>query len=162
LKWNVIEQVGHVECGRREFETDELRFHFNMKDLPEVPDVLLLSNVLAYLPCPQETLKELLSYGCNHLLIDETPFIVGEGDRLTVQKVPEYIYKASYPAWFFNETKTLKTIESFGYHLITDFDCKYSYSPDGAVGYYKGFIYDKRQTELESTTISEKTSPGNP
>jgi hypothetical protein len=71
---------------------------------------------------------------------------VGQNDRLTVQSVPAYIYKASYPAWFFNEEKLVKTIEAFEYGIITDFDCKYSYSPDGAVGYCKGFIYDKRRS----------------
>ena len=32
ITWNIIEQEKFVECGKKEFETEELRFFYNIED----------------------------------------------------------------------------------------------------------------------------------
>jgi hypothetical protein len=48
----------------------------------------------------------------SYLIIDRTPFIEDEVDRLTIQKVHPRIYSASYPAWFFSRQKFMNFVRS--------------------------------------------------
>jgi putative methyltransferase (TIGR04325 family) len=87
-----------------------------------------------------------LSHRISHVIIDRTAFLANDRERLTVQHVPDSIYPASYPAWFFSETKFTAAIESAGYSLTADFPSTVDdYSPEGGKGYYKGFIYEIRK-----------------
>jgi putative methyltransferase (TIGR04325 family) len=144
LEWTVVEQSAHVACGREYFETQELRF-FETIDQALVlrPNTLLLSGVLQYLPEPHALLAECLAHQIRHVIVDRTPFLRSDRDRLTIQHVPEWLYPASYPAWFFGETRFLRLFESAGYRLVADFPGADNYSPPGDAAYFKGFIFEK-------------------
>ena len=148
LEWLVVEQPAHIACGRKNFESDQLRFYNTLEECAagHQPNALLLSSVLQYLPNPYEVLQKLLSHRISHVIIDRTAFLANDRERLTVQHVPDSIYPASYPAWFFSETKFTAAIESAGYSLTADFPSTVDdYSPEGGKGYYKGFIYEIRK-----------------
>ncbi len=146
LEWSIVEQPAHVERGKSYFEDEILRFYRN----PEAcmaqrqPNTLLLSSVLAYLPDPYGTLAQLLSLGIRHLLIDRTPLLVRDRDRLTVQHIPDNIYHASYPAWFFGETHLLSAFEAGGYRLIAEFPGSDIVRPNDENAFFKGFILQKK------------------
>ncbi len=147
IEWSIVEQPAHVICGREYFEDKELRFYETVEDClsHHDPDTLLLSSVLQYLPDPRETLARLLRLGLRNLILDRTGFLDGDRERLTVQTVPERIYPASYPAWFFNETILTALITGSGYDLVADFrrmDHDHRLPP-AERAYYKGFIYEK-------------------
>jgi putative methyltransferase (TIGR04325 family) len=146
LEWLVVEQSAHITCGRKHFESDQLRFYNTIEECKVVhqPNALLLSSVLQYLPDPYEILQKLLSHRINHVIIDRTAFLVSGRERLTVQHVPDSIYPASYPAWFFSETKFTAAVESAGYILAADFPGTDDLSPEGEKAYFKGFIYERR------------------
>ena len=145
LRWNVVEQERFVECGRRYFEDDRLRFY---RDIDEClkgrkPGTILLSSVLQYLEKPYELLAKVLEFRFEVVIVDRTPFL-GEGDdRITVQKVPPEIYDASYPAWFFNLERFLSFF-SAGYELMADFETA---DRSNIPSTYKGFIFRLRQDE---------------
>jgi putative methyltransferase (TIGR04325 family) len=145
VTWCIVEQSGHVACGREHFEDPELRFYETIEEClaQHDPNVLLVSGVLQYLPAPYATLGQLLQPGVPHLIVDRTAFVGAAGDRLTIQTVPEWIYSASYPAWFFEEEKFARTIESAGYSLVAEFpgDDQASLADDQV--YFKGFIYER-------------------
>jgi putative methyltransferase (TIGR04325 family) len=66
-------------------------------------DTILLSAVLSYIEKPHDLLERIIDLGFKNIIIDRTPIFLGDTpDRLTVQHVPPHIYKARYPAWFFN------------------------------------------------------------
>jgi len=114
LSWNIVEQKHFVACGQKDFADSELKFYESVAEClaNESPNVVLLSSVLPYLEDPYGVLEELIQRRIPYMLIDRTPVLTtGDGDRLTVQKVPSTIYRASYPAWFFNREK------------LTDFLC---------------------------------------
>jgi putative methyltransferase (TIGR04325 family) len=146
IEWLVVEQSAHVVCGRKNFESDQLRFYHTVEEgmAAHQPNVLLLSSVLPYLPNPYETLQKLLRHRISHVIIDRTAFLASGRERLTVQHVPDSIYPASYPAWFFSETTFTTAIASAGYHLVADFPGMDNLSPEDEKAYFKGFIYERR------------------
>lgn len=126
LTWCIVEQEHFVQCGKERFETAELKFYYNIQECLKTnkPNVILLSSVLQYLKNPYEWLDQFLDLGADYIIIDRTPFIDQELDLLTIQNVPESIYKASYPAWFFSTAKFDDAIRK--YRKIANFDSGYT------------------------------------
>lgn len=122
LTWCIVEQKQFVEFGKAGLEDDVLKFEYTVEDALEKNDsnVLLLGSVLQYLQDPYTWLKKFRDKKIPYMLIDRTPFIQGSVDRLTVQHVPERIYKATYPGWFFSEQKFMETILK-DYSLIASY-----------------------------------------
>ena len=144
LQWSVVEQPAHVECGREHFESGELHFFDRVDECiaRHRPNVMLLSGVIQCLPEPYAMLRSLLAHRVRHVIIDRQAFLAGGRERLTVETVPEWIYPASYPAWFLNEARFVAEIAAAGYSLVTDFEGADRVSPAGDSGYFKGFIYE--------------------
>lgn len=144
VTWCIVEQPHFVECGRQHFENEQLRFYYSVEDCLEhhSPNVLLLSGVLQYLEFPFKLLEKLLSCRVSMVIIDRTAFVESENDMLTIQNVPEWIYKASYPAWFFNEKNFLSRFQC--YERLGSFN---SFCDKDIVlnrinrAYWKGFIF---------------------
>ena len=145
LRWSVVEQPAHVACGSRELADERLSFH---ADIPSVladgqPDVLLLSSVLQFLPDPHAFLDEALSHRIKYVMVDRTFFHSGAQDRLTVQHVPAWIYRASYPAWFFSEPG-FRAHFSAAYELVANFPAQDKPVITGNYVWAKGLIYRLR------------------
>lgn len=145
LRWNIVEQKKMVECGKKYFETDCLKFYFNIDDCIEEqnPDLILLSSVIQHIEKPYDLLKKIISCGLEFIIIDRTAFVKGDKDRLTVQKVSPKIYKASYPAWFFDENKFLNCFKG-RYKIVEEFE---ALGKDNAniTSRYKGFIFRRKK-----------------
>jgi putative methyltransferase (TIGR04325 family) len=147
VRWNVVEQPDFVKIGKETFQNEILRFFDTIgncyKATDEI-DVILFSSVLQYLENPYDILKEAVEKKAEYIIVDRTGFILRRGeerrDKITVQKVPQHIYKASYPCRFFNESKFVKFFSDNRYKLVADFDAldKINYPSK-----YKGFIFEK-------------------
>lgn len=140
LRWSVMEQPAHVACGRADFANEQLRFHLTIDECLQAgrPNVLLLSSVLQYLPKPYEFLAETLAHGFNHVIVDRTAFLRADRDLLTVQHVPEWIYPASYPAWFLSETRFRSSFAA-RYEFVFEFAGADTVQPEAGEAYFKGF-----------------------
>lgn len=112
VRWSVVEQPPLVEAGRREFTAGPLRFYDSLGACcaTEQPDVILLSSVLPYLPAPHGLMADISGRAFSHVIIDRTGFVRRGRDRLTVQRVPPSIYRASYPCWFFDRATLLRPL----------------------------------------------------
>jgi len=110
LEWSVVEQPSFVACGKEHFENDELTFFADIAGcLPRrQPTVVILSGVLQYLPEPYAFLPELLQSRFPTIVVDRTLFREEATDRLVIQRVPPFIYPASYPAWLFSRPRFLE------------------------------------------------------
>lgn len=140
IKWGIIEQKNFVECGRKHFEDDKLKFFYSLDEClkHQDADLALLSGVLQHIERPYELLEELMNKNFKYLIFDRTTFNKGDKDRLSVLKISPRIYPASYPCWFLNESK-FKKILSRKYILIEEF---FGFeNREGAVPLFKGFIY---------------------
>ncbi|MDF2453911.1 MAG: hypothetical protein K0S26_3415, partial [Bacteroidota bacterium] len=143
LKWSVVEQKHFVECGQKEIAEKHLSFYHTIGEAlqHQKNQVLLLSSVLPYFKEPYELISTLLKYRFKYIIIDRTAFIEGETERITKQVVPSFIYKASYPAWFFNEKKFIAAFNK-DYDLINSFDSGFDPKEpleDQVISYRKGF-----------------------
>lgn len=148
LKWSVVEQKHFVDCGKNEIEIDSLRFYYTVDEALQTqkPHVLLLSSVIPYFEKPYELIELLLTYNFEYIIVDRTAFIEGAEERITKQIVPEFIYKASYPAWFLNEKKFVDAFLT-KYNMLSDFSSAFDsdgVQEDGARVYRKGFYFRRK------------------
>lgn len=126
LNWCIVEQPNFIECGKEFFESDQLKFYYTLDEclLNEQPNVLVLSSVLQYLDKPYDWIAEFIKLDIPYIILDRTPFMDNDNDILTKQVVPDEIYRASYPAWFFNKKNIIEALSS--YDLIASFNNEFS------------------------------------
>lgn len=120
IEWCIVEQAHFVDCGKENFENEHLKFYYTIEEclLKHKPNVLVLSSVLQYLENPYQWIELFIKTDIPFIILDRTPFIDSENDILTIQNVPENIYKASYPSWFFDKKKLISTFSN--YSLIAE------------------------------------------
>lgn len=123
LSWNIVEQEQFVECGRQEFADGHLAFYRDIKECTDAGpiDLVLLSSVLPYIERPYDLLEQVVRLGCEFIIVDRTPLLDEGADRITVQRVPAEIYRASYPAWMLSRQNFLAAF-SANYEIIAEFD----------------------------------------
>ncbi len=144
VSWNIVEQPHFVETGKRYFSDERLHFYKSVDEClqHETLNVLVLSSVLQYIESPYELLDMLLSKGIEFVVVDRTPFHKKPYDRISVQRVPSWIYNASYPSWLFHKEKMLAFFQSKGYEIIEVFeDVVDGEGPDYI---FEGFIARKK------------------
>jgi putative methyltransferase (TIGR04325 family) len=109
LNWYVVEQPHFVTCGQQFFEDEQLHFRNTVEEVLSETDVHLLfsSCALPYIEKPSEFIANWLTQKIKYIYLDKIPF-VSQADRITIQKVEPYIYKASYPSWFFNRQQFIQ------------------------------------------------------
>lgn len=144
LSWCVVEQKSFVEIGSRYIADSSLSFHLTINDAVSktLPNVILLSSVLQYLPNPSQVIRNVALVGADAIIIDRTPFLLKGSDSIVkVQHVPKQIYPASYACWFFSPDYISDLMRSFGYILTEKFDALDRLS-DEAI--WKGLIFEKQ------------------
>ncbi len=143
LRWLVVDQPLHVQHGRADFQTEELRFFESSHEVfaKHRPTVLLLSGVLPCVPEPYELLDQLLAAALPYVIVDRTFFLTRDDDRLTIQHGPYEIYPGTYPAWFLSERRMRATFAAHGYELLVAFDGFDQVAPEDEAAYTKGFIF---------------------
>ncbi|MGZ3882633.1 MAG: methyltransferase, TIGR04325 family [Bacteroidia bacterium] len=151
IKWNVIEQSGFVESGKKIYPKNEIGFYNSIEEYNETntaPDVVILSSVLQYLETPYEILGALINLKPKYVIADLTVFSPEiSADILTVQHIAKEYYgkKMSYPCWIFSEKKLRDTMEK-GFHLLIG---EKAYT--GAINFesktyhYSFFLFEKKE-----------------
>lgn len=151
LKWNIVEQTHYVRVGKREFESESLRFYDTVDIASQVspPQVVLASSVLQYLSDPDTVLKSFVSSEAEYIVIDRTPFAMDGRPHISTQLVPSSINSSSYPLRLFTEIQLKAPLLPY-YDEIASFP-----AVDGTLGYgslkavFKGFIFKKKKVIKE-------------
>lgn len=145
VSWHVVEQAHFIEKGKRFIEDDILKFHSSIGESVTVisPNVILLSRVAQYLPCPEWLFNQINSIDADILLFDRTPFTAAPLDTICIQHVPSNIYKASYPMWLLSRVKLLGQLSNWRVHESFA-------SPEGSVTsdagiefVFSGYIFER-------------------
>lgn len=120
VKWGVVEQTNFYKIAKEEVENENLLFFDSYQKCMEqiCPKLILISSSLQYLENPDNFLNILNNSFVDYIVFDRTPFSVSE-NFITVQTVPETIYKASYPCWIFNKDWLLRILSN--YEIINEF-----------------------------------------
>jgi len=145
--WNIVEQNNFVRIGKKDFESEHLKFYETIGDVlkEKKVDVILISSVLQYLENPDSFINSLIDFNLPCIIFDRTSFIKNEDTTLTVQNVPKTIYNASYPTWFFNEKKFLNKFKA-KYTVVAEFEAyvgSKKFIDNKIEAYDKGFILKK-------------------
>jgi putative methyltransferase (TIGR04325 family) len=145
VRWAVVEQAGFVRLGREKIAAPGLSFHATLAEAVAVTgrQLLFASSVVQYLPDPAAFLDEALGSGFDYVLFDRTAFHQGPRDRLTRQQNPKSLYRASYPAWFFNEPQFLARCNRT-HELVYAFDGRDRVWLSRGRPYYRGFLFKRR------------------
>lgn len=148
LNWCIVEQGHFVKEGKDQFEENNLHFFYDVDSCLEKYKInfLLLSSVLQYIEKPYLTIENLLSKNIEFILIDRTPVMLTNSDRLTIQKVPSYIYNAKYPAWLLSENNLINYFSS-KYDLIFEEELLDSINLDNAK--YKSYFFRLKKQNFD-------------
>lgn len=141
--WCIVEQQHFVNEGIKSFEDENLHFFYSIDGclLKYKINVILLSSVIQYIEKPYELLEEIISKEFDYIIFDRSLFIEKDTDRLTIQKVPKKIYKASYCCWLLSESRFLSLFKD-KYDLVYDFDINERINIKSL---YKGFLFKKKK-----------------
>jgi putative methyltransferase (TIGR04325 family) len=146
--WNVVEQESFVKCGKENFANNELFFFKDLEEckIQQKSDFLLLASTLQYLEDPFDFIDTVIKLDFQYIIIDRTTFIDNYRHQLTIQNVPDSIYKASYPCWFFNYNKLIERFKSH-YEEVSDFNSmeEVTINIEGYKGYCGGCILERKK-----------------
>ena len=122
VTWCVVEQKHFVEIGKKEFETDTLKFEYTIAEAVQKyqPNVVIISSVLQYLENSYNVLDEIVKQGIPYLWIDRTPFSQHNKDWILKQIVDRRVYEATYPVTIFSLPKFLNYIQQH-YNIVAEF-----------------------------------------
>jgi putative methyltransferase (TIGR04325 family) len=143
LHWSIVEQKRFVECGKRDFENEHVKFYDDLEECfrEKRPDAILFSSVIQYMEKPYALMGKVQSLGFEFILVDRTPILEKGDDRITVQRVPPEIVPASYPCWFFSREKFLDAM-GIRYRLVEEFEG--FDKADVKDSTFKGFIFQRK------------------
>jgi putative methyltransferase (TIGR04325 family) len=125
VRWSVIEQPHFVQAGRKHISDTHLVFYESIVESlhDTLPNVVLISSVLQYLPEPWLIFEQLLDLGAELVIVDRTPFLAqGSSELIKLQIVPNTIYAARYPIRYFIKADLIAKAGEYGYRIISDFD----------------------------------------
>jgi len=123
VTWSIIEQKHFVACGLEYIQDEQLQFFESINECiaHKSANVVLLSSVLQYLPEWESDLELILQTRIPVIIVDRTTFVQRGAERITIQRVPNKIYSASYPCRFFSEDEFISLFNNGGYRLIEKF-----------------------------------------
>ena len=145
LRWHVIEQAAFVQCGKANYESEQLRFFDSLEAAASVakPDVVLFSSVLQYLDDPYDILSRSMKLQPAAIVVDRNPVYGGAEDAFTIQYVPPDIFPARLPFRIFGEHSIARHVAS-AYREVLRFN---AIDPNMTAGLidvrFCGFLFEK-------------------
>lgn len=166
ISWRIVEQPHFVAAGLELFrEHPSLSFYNSLEEAVKdwMPDLVLFSSVLQYLPDFQAVLHRAQACGCRYIFIDRCLCFKQEtaSHRYCAQQVSEAIYPASYPVQIFNRRELLEPLAA-EYDLLDEF---LSYPDEihlekpSATALYQGWFLQRRNLPA-SVEMQSKTQVG--
>lgn len=148
VKWCVVEQPHFVEFGKKELQSNELKFYYNFQECLSENTIkaMLLSSVISYMQDPYKLLAEIARLNLEFIVIDKTLLTGVASDLICKQEVREPIYEASYPCWLLSKEKLIKFM-TVNYDLLREFNpysTKQFIKTAGQEAVFSGLIFKKR------------------
>jgi putative methyltransferase (TIGR04325 family) len=138
-EWTVLETAEMCEAMRS--TGIPVEYVSDADHLPNDFDVVMMSGVLQCLTEPYDALRQFGMKG-RYAILNRIPLI--DRDRITIQRVRNTSYAASYPAWFFNRQVFMHEVSRFADIVmrwdVTE-DCVYL---DGRRVCFQGMLIERR------------------
>lgn len=145
--WTVVEQPRFVAVGSTEFATDRLRFAVSLEqaETGRPVDVILCSAVLQYVEASRELLRKFTQTTAKFMVLDRVLIHDGDSDLLTLQIVPDWIYRAAYPCWVFSRSLLLSRLAE-SWVVVEEIPAleTRAVTESGRAIYWTGFVLQRR------------------
>lgn len=142
VAWNIIEQEHFVDFGRKNLESNNIRYY---KSLNEVNgyNIVLFSGALQYIENYLDILNNIFASGVKYIITDRIP--ISDENRICVEYVHEPIYEAAYPVYVYREDDFIDMFERAGYRLESEWikNRNYAYIANDKLIYEKSFFWMK-------------------
>lgn len=144
-EWRIVEQEKFVAIGKSEFTNKILSFYNTIEQAnKDGVDVVLFAGSICYVKNPYDFMAKAKLIKAPYIIFDRTPITNEMKDTFAVQKVPNYIYKASFPIRNFNYNNIVKFFVD-EYELIEEWIC--NLQPDVNTT-AMGFIFKRRTDRI--------------
>ncbi|MDO8652465.1 MAG: methyltransferase, TIGR04325 family [Undibacterium sp.] len=143
VRWSVIEQAHYVSAGREHIQDNTLRFYTSVDDClaENKPNAILLSSVLEYLPESISYYLDIVGKSkAEIIIVDRSPVAFDQVEKITVQKVPRQIYKATLPCRLISSKRLIDLLKALNYELVIQYP---SIGGSGSNFSYQGFIFKR-------------------
>ena len=135
VRWTVCETEPMCDAGSRNFANDELSFVSSLESVPSA-SLAVASGSLQYLEHPIATFRELADRA-PYVFVDRLPLTARSKDRLTLQKVPPWLYRSACPAWFLSADTWQREIDG---RLVYSWDSDERWQLGGEKVPLRGFL----------------------
>jgi len=147
VQWCVMEQPHYAATGKAQLEDGVLCFAGSAEDAARHGpfDIVIFSSVLQFIQNISEFLRPILALKPAYILIDRTPVIAGNIDRISIQKqgIGSRVVHSSYPLRLMTEQSIYSAIGP-DYRLFSQFDALDE--PMGGIGWradFRGFLFKR-------------------
>mgnify|MGYP001173443099 CR=1 FL=1 len=139
IQWKVVEQKPIVKVAKKLKIGKNLNFYTQIQQVIKYKvDIILFSSVLQYIEFPYKILDKVIKKKINYILILRTPFHQMP-DQIRIQKIPKYIYEATYPVRILNYSFFLQYMKKNNYKIVKKINTQEMIDNIK----YKGFLFKK-------------------
>lgn len=135
VRWTVCETPPMCDAGARNFANDELSFVSSLESVSSA-SLAIACGSLQYVEHPIATFRELADHA-PYVFVDRLPLTVGSKDRLTLQKVPPWLFRAACPAWFLSADTWQREVDG---RLVYSWESDERWQLGGEIVPSRGFL----------------------
>ena len=123
INWDIVEKEFIFNLGNSMnfYKNHKIKFYKDIKDIKNIPDVIIVSGSLQYLDEPEKKMKELSSLGAKYIILDRTQFLKKSGISkiLTIQRWNSFGKILETACWILSKKDIYDNIN--GYEMINEF-----------------------------------------
>jgi len=119
IYWNIVEQSKFVEYGKRNLQTDSLKFFSSLNECLNYKKMncVIFSNSLHYLENYYQILDKMKKKKISYIFLDYLPLSKYKKNKIFVQNISKKIYNSSYPIHIFSKKIFLDEVKRLNFKV---------------------------------------------
>ena len=119
IYWNIVEQNRFVEYGKRNLQTDSLKFFSSLSKCLNYKKMncVIFSGSLQYLENYYQILNEMKKKNIAYIFIDNLPLSKYNQNKIFVQNIYKKIYNSSYPIHIFSKKTFINEVKKLNFKV---------------------------------------------
>ena len=120
IYWNIVEQSRFVKYGKRNLQTDNLKFFNSLSECLNYKKMncVIFSGSLQYLENYYQILNEMKKENITYIFIDNLPLSNYNQNKIFVQNISKKIYNSSYPIHIFSKKAFINEVKKLNFKVL--------------------------------------------